>query len=75
MPSIFPILRCLPERVIGTPVFLEIFCFSLVKPIARFHENVNPGPSFIENAPFPLTVAVTLHEPQSPERAFNLIIF
>ena len=74
MPSIFPILRCLPERVNGIPVFLEIFCFNHVKPIARFHENVKPGPSFIVIAPSSLFVNPTLHESQSLERTFNLNI-
>ena len=61
MPNIFPALRCRPDRVKGIPVLREIFCLSLVKPMARFHENVNPGPSFISILPFHLRFKVTLH--------------
>jgi hypothetical protein len=60
MPNIFPTLRCRPDRVKGTPVLREIFCLSLVKPMARFHENVNPGPSFISIASFYLSFQLTL---------------
>jgi hypothetical protein len=36
-----------PLRVVGIPVARAIFRFALVTPIARFHENDNPGASFI----------------------------
>ena len=34
-----PNFRCLPLLVNGIPVFLDIFCFTLVIPTKRFHEN------------------------------------
>ena len=37
--TIFPIFLCLPDFVSGMPVFLEIFCFALVIPVARFQES------------------------------------
>lgn len=36
-----------PLRVVGIPVARAIFRFALVTPVARFHENDNPGASFI----------------------------
>ncbi len=42
-PVALPILRCLPDRVSGTPISRESFAFSLDIPIARFHENDSPG--------------------------------
>lgn len=38
-----PIFRSNPDFDIGIPVFLLIFCFVWVKPIARFQENDSPG--------------------------------
>ena len=37
-----PILRSIPDLVIGIPVSLAIFCFACVIPIKRFQENVKP---------------------------------
>jgi hypothetical protein len=48
MPSHLPSLRCRPERVNGIPVAREILRFARVTPSARFHENDNPGPNFME---------------------------
>ena len=38
-----PILRSMPERVVGMPVLRAIFWRSRVMPTARFHENDSPG--------------------------------
>ena len=37
--TIPPNLRCLPLLVRGIPVFLDIFCFTLVTPVRRFQEK------------------------------------
>jgi hypothetical protein len=47
MPRKRPNLARLPERDIGIPVAREILRFAFVTPNARFHEKVNPGPSFM----------------------------
>ena len=38
-----PIFRSHPERVSGTPVFLDALCLACVRPNARFHEKLTPG--------------------------------
>lgn len=41
-PIALPTLRCLPERVRGTPIALDNLPLAAESPIARFHENENP---------------------------------
>jgi len=38
-PIIFPILRCRPDLVKGTPIFREILDFAAEMPTALFHEK------------------------------------
>ena len=38
-----PILRSNPCLVVGMPVFLDIFCFTAVTPIALLSEKLSPG--------------------------------
>ena len=38
-----PILRSMPERVVGMPVLRAMFWRRRVMPKARFHENDSPG--------------------------------
>ena len=47
IPKNLPNLLRRPERVRGIPVVREILRFAAVTPMARFHENVRPGPSFM----------------------------
>jgi len=47
MPSHLPIFIRRPPRDNGMPVFRVTRRFAFVTPIARFHENEIPGPSFI----------------------------
>ena len=47
MPIHLPILRCLPDFVVGMPVIFAAFRRTFVMPSARFHEKEMPGPSFI----------------------------
>lgn len=47
MPRKRPNLVRLPERDIGIPVARETLRLAFVTPNARFHEKVNPGPSFM----------------------------
>ena len=46
IPSILPSFRGRPALVVGIPVFRATADFIRVIPNKRFHENVNPGPSF-----------------------------
>lgn len=45
-PAAFPNLRCRPVRVNGMPICLDNFPFAADMPLARFHENDNPGIPF-----------------------------
>ena len=42
-PMAFPSLRCLPARVSGMPIALEIFDFAAETPNALFQEKETPG--------------------------------
>ena len=42
-PIIRPILRCLPDRVSGMPIFRERRPLAADSPVARLHENETPG--------------------------------
>lgn len=57
MPRKRPNLARLPERDIGIPVAREILRLAFVTPKARFHEKVNPGPSFMLPTYTPVTRA------------------
>ena len=52
-PMAFPILRCRPERVSGMPIWRDNFDFAAEMPVARFHENDNPGIPFFLAIIFP----------------------
>ena len=47
IPKNLPNLLRRPERVRGIPVARDTLRFAAVTPMARFHENVSPGPSFM----------------------------
>jgi hypothetical protein len=47
IPKNLPNLLRRPVRERGIPVAREILRFAAVTPMARFHENVRPGPSFM----------------------------
>jgi hypothetical protein len=47
IPKNFPNLLRRPVRERGIPVAREILRFAAVTPMARFHEKVRPGPSFM----------------------------
>ena len=47
IPKNLPNLLRRPERVRGMPVARDTLRFAAVTPMARFHENVSPGPSFM----------------------------
>ncbi len=51
-PTAFPIFRCRPERVRGSPILRLSFPFADDIPIARFQLKLNPYFFPIEN-PFP----------------------
>ena len=46
--SALPILRCRPDFVVGIPVNRAILYFARDTPVARFHENDNPGIPVLE---------------------------
>ena len=47
IPKNFPNLFRRPVRDRGIPVARDTLRFAAVTPMARFHENVSPGPSFM----------------------------
>ena len=58
---ILPILRCLPDLVVGIPVTLAILRFALVIPKALLQENERPGiPVFV---PLPLRLRLAIISP------------
>lgn len=59
-PAAAPIFRCLPDRVQGTPVALEIRDFAVDMPTALFHENP-PNPPMIDRSSYSVNNPSGLH--------------